>query len=246
MTPSSVRASLFVSITLLCPQISSAAFLVSIDDFSAGPQNLDLSGTSSGSITDAASGPASAILGGEREAQFMVTSNPVLGTVIATIGAGVAAIDLDPLVTAGLELVYDGAGSGGLGGADLTLSGGGAIAIEVLSTDFSTTLSLDVVDLAGAAANSSHTTPGGILSPETFTFAFDDFTAVGGFDWTMIDSLRLSAVPSEGTDVVIGGIGTQALPVPEPSVTLLGLAALGSSLRRRRSPSVGVSAGRNT
>jgi len=227
-----LSASAGLAAFLLLPHTSSAAFIVTIDDYSSGSQTLSLSGQPPGTVFETATGSPSAMIGGEREAIFVLQANPFEGEATASLGSGQAVFDLDPFVDTELELYYDGAGNSGLGGTDFSI--GSSIGLELVSAEFTIEAGIELTDQANATVSLLRTTPGAILSPETLTFEFVDFTGDAGFDWTSIDAVRFTLDPSDGTDLVIGGIGVQAVPVPEPSALALVGITLGLMLRRRR------------
>lgn len=220
---------------LLVSPTAHAAFLMNIDDFEDGMQSLDFTGTS-GITTEPVVGAGGAIVGLERSTTFSVVSNPLpTAASFEAANPSIMAIDFGPFVEGSVELVYDGVGSAGLGGIDLTAGGANTFGFDVLSSEQDLTIQISLWDLAGVAASHSGVVPGGVTSSQVFEYGYADFAVGPGFDWTAVDSIELDFEPLIGGDFVVDGIGTLAVPptVPEPSAAIL-LMVSGVSLLMRR------------
>jgi hypothetical protein len=229
----SMKLLLFTAASLL--PLSAATIVSQIDNFSVGMQVVDLSGTT-GTATDTFTDISGNVIGGERILSLSVLSNPLAQTAKAAVGVGgqnVMTLDLGVLVSATATLVYGGNGSAGLGGVNLTAGGANAIAIIVTSLLNPSGLLVSVTDTSNQTATLSVTSPGNILSPETLTFPYADFTNGTSTDFGMIDRIEFGFQPNLGEDLILGFVGTAQVPEPHASLFLI-FGALSLCLNQRR------------
>lgn len=102
---------------------ASPAAGVLVDDFATPTVPVTIADPGVSSTTDAGG------IGGEREAT--ITRLAGAGTMSATIGNNALSFTAPPNTRGELELLYDGVGSPGLGGADLTAAGANALRVRV-------------------------------------------------------------------------------------------------------------------
>ena len=209
---------------------ASAAFTITVDDFEAGPLNLVQTGV--GTNTSVQGGlPNANVLGGERETVLQVfTSDFGLSTQVNVLtGPGLLAVSNDAGNDSRVTQTYDGAGSAGLGGVDLTVGGGSFFQFDVVSSDLGVTVTVNVEDTLGNTGSLTYAIPG----PGILNFAFTSFS--GSVDFTTVDSIQVVYNAPVDADYVIEffGVGTA---VPEPAsvvMAVMGATAVGGFARRR-------------
>jgi len=221
---------------------SNAAIVLSLDTFADGAQTIgfpNTTGTPTGTASSTATGAS--IVGGERELNYAVTSNPFSG--IGTEGNATIdtlrnefEINTDSGVISNASLLYDGANSVGLGGFNLLQSDANAITLEIIDLDIQVSIAVTVTDLLGNTGSFTHTNLQDTGSLNTVHFFFDDFSNATNIDFSSVDALNIDMNVSDGTDFVLRLVGTSNVqPVPEPSSGILLLASmLPLVLRRRR------------
>lgn len=180
------------------------------------------------------------IIGTEREVSIGILSGGGFvsaGTVDAAMGPGAVGPDtsktlqLSNSVTSlgRFELLYDGVGSAGLGGADFDTNWD-ALVVDFASVQGAGNLTLAVTD--NATGVGSLTLP--VSSAGMITFPFSSFPDV---DFMAVDSVKFTLDTTEAaSDFSIGAITREAI-VPEPGCSLmaiLGLACLAGFRRRAR------------
>lgn len=138
-------------------------------------------------------------------------------------------------------VVWDGMGSTGIGGLDLTDSGtNDALILDVISADASLILTFTVRDTFGAIASLTQSAAETLDEPLSLAFLFSDFS--GSVDFTSLDSISLTlsgtAAALDATiDLFYAGSTQPVAAVPVPAAGLLlagGIAALGVAKRRKR------------
>jgi hypothetical protein len=237
---------------------SAQAGYISIDEFTAAPQSLNLA--ANGQVSSMNNGGGGAVVNGTIAGQYRdLTLNvisigfgPDSSAVVTTSGQGVfthvqgsetrsqTMITWDGFDADGTdEYSLNGAGafdsSGALpdGNMNLDLSSLTEFQIGVISADQSTRWEIQVYDGVTAASVALGPLPAGIVPPGTaLSISFDLF---GGINFSSIDSIRLianSPNPVNNLDTTIDFFRA----VPEPlSVGLFGLGLLGLANARRRS-----------
>lgn len=138
-------------------------------------------------------------------------------------------------------LLWDGLGSVGLGGVDLTDRGtNNALFLDVVFADANLTLSFSVTDTHGATSTLTQTVSQTLVDPTSMAFLFDDFT--GSADFTSLNSISLIlSGTTQGLDATIDTVYAAstlsplpAVPVPAAGWLMLGgLMALGTLKRRK-------------
>ncbi|MFC3059620.1 VPLPA-CTERM sorting domain-containing protein [Paenirhodobacter populi] len=135
-------------------------------------------------------------------------------------------------------VLWDGIGSTGLGGVDLTDGGtNNALFLDVIFADANLTLSFSVTDTAGFTSTISKTVAESLLEPTSLSFLFSDFSGSANFSSLNSISLILTGT-TQGLDASIDTVyAASTLPaVPLPAAGWLmvgGLAALGVMKRRK-------------
>ncbi|MBX9585350.1 MAG: PEP-CTERM sorting domain-containing protein [Gemmataceae bacterium] len=209
---------------------ASAAITITVDDYTAGPLALVQTGAGTTGATQGGLPPAN-VLGTERESTLNVTASDFgLSTAINILtGPGVQAISDDAGNASTLTQLYDGPGSAGLGGVDLTAGGGAFFEFDVISSDLGVTITITVEDTLGNTSSLTLPTAG----PGLLDFDFASF--VGTADFTSVNAIQVVFDSPRDADTVLDFFGVGA-PVPEPaSVGLLlsGVVAAGGFARRR-------------
>jgi hypothetical protein len=217
--------------------IGSANALI-IDDFSVS-QSLSDPGTTSGFVV----GASTSIIGTEREAGVVRVTGGDPATLAFNSGAsGTMSIANGTGGTSMSTVLWDGAGSAGLGGEDLTVSGAqDAFDLRVIANDFAAQVTITVADTFGNIAELTQASPGGIPGPASIPFLFEyaDFNLlVGAFiDFASIDAIGLEVNANlNATDIELDFFGTTTTEMPEPTALAiigLGLAGIGFARRRR-------------
>ena len=134
-------------------------------------------------------------------------------------------------------LTYDGVGSAGLGGVDLTNGGAfDSVDVNFSGVQGSGDLMVSFTDTMGNTGSSNLT----VNSAGTYSFAFSD-SAYSGIDFTSIDSVVVVLeTDATASDFAISEI-TRGAAVPEPSsiaLTFLGAGCLLAARRRKVTASV--------
>lgn len=225
---------LTLAVVALAGTTASAAGLT-IDDFGApGVRSawvISLLNPNPTALTTADAG----ILGGERELEIAVAGVPTLVSAAGSVGEGTLAAGSTGASAVEHTLVYDGVGSTGLGGVDLTASGN-KLVLDFLFNDAaaagSTSIDVVMLDTGAGSAAFSGAIPASAVS-FSYVIPFAAFTPAGGFSFAAVDTigLRFNGALVKNIDFELDGIRV----VPEP--TTLALAGLGLAglfaLRRR-------------
>lgn len=212
--------------------VAGSAHAIVIDDFTTGSFSQDLT---TGSWVGSQAG---SMLGGERDAGFVVLDNPQSVNVHMEAGSGfyVGAGGSQAMAEFGLD--YDGAGDEidntapfeyGPGLTGFGLSASESVRISFLANDQDLTVNVFALSGQGTGTSSSTTiVAGGQTSPFDVDFSFASFT--GNADLSNIDRLVIVFDTSPSGDFALSQVST----VPEPaSMAILGLGALGLIRRRR-------------
>jgi len=206
-----------LAIALLIPQQAQAQYYI-IDNFSTDQTVGTLS--SPGIIATEVSGVG--IIGTERciEMELISTTGAAL-----TVGvdSGTFYSGQGPMVTARVQIVWDGTSGGGtndcspvatsgLGGVDLTDSGGtpqDAFLLVVNSDDFPVDLDITVYDTSGGSDTVTLSLPGGVFAPVDFIIPFSDFT---GVNFTTVGAIEINYQDSDPLDLIVDEFRTTSLP----------------------------------
>lgn len=139
-------------------------------------------------------------------------------------------------------VTWDGQGSTGLGGVDLTSAGtNDALFLDVVFADANLVLSFTIRDTLGAISTITTTVAETLTDPTSLTFLFSSFTGTANF--ALVDSITLTlSGTTQGLDASIdtvyaGSTQPEVAPVPLPAAGFLlagGVLALGAAKRRKR------------
>lgn len=139
-------------------------------------------------------------------------------------------------------VVWDGAGSTGLRGLDLTSGGtNDALFLDVVFADASLSLTFNIRDTTGAVSTITTTVSETVEEETSLTFLFSSFT--GSANFALVDSISLIlSGTAQSLDATIDTVyAASTLPpvaeVPVPAAGLLlagGVLALGAANRRKR------------
>ncbi|MBX9585349.1 MAG: PEP-CTERM sorting domain-containing protein [Gemmataceae bacterium] len=209
---------------------ASAGITLVIDDYTAGPLTLTQTGVGVMSATQGGLPPAN-VLGGERETTLNVTASDFgLSTSLDILtGPGIQSVSNDAGNSSIVTQTYDGAGSAGLGGIDLTANGGSFFLFGVISSDLGVTITINVEDTLGNTSTMSQAIPG----PGLLAFDFGSF--LGSADFTSADSIQVVFNAPRDADYVVDFFGVAGVPEPASvGLALTGLAAFGGLARVRR------------
>ena len=139
-------------------------------------------------------------------------------------------------------VVWDGQGSTGIGGVDLTSNGtNDALFLDVVFADANLTLTFSIRDTTGAISTLTKTVNETLEEPTTLSFLFSDFT--GSANFALVDSITLilsgTGLALDATIDTVYAASTlpAAAEVPVPAAGWLlagGVLALGAAKRRKR------------
>lgn len=206
---------------------------VVIDDFEAGPFSLSHPGANTG----VQPGPASSIVGTEREGSLNAGSAvnaSVTADLELTAGDDATIIAFNNTGGGGGALAaffYDGVGQAGLGDVDLTEGGQhDRILVTLTRADGAGPSDSMVTRVSDMGVNVSELTYH-ITGPGVYEFVYSDFIA-GPADFAHVLYVTFGINNGVGS-YTLSDIRTAGPPVPEPAgLGLIGLAMLGSRKRR--------------
>ncbi len=225
-------------IVMLCCTVvvllAAPAKAVVIDDFEEGPFSLSHPGTN----TDIQTGPASSIVGTEREVSLNAGSAPtasVTADLQLTPDPDATIIAFNNTGDGGGALAaffYDGVGQAGLNNVDLTEGGQhDRILVTLTRADGAGPMDSMVTKVSDMAVNDSELTHH-ITGPGVYEFLYSDFIA-GPTDFAHALYVTFGINNGVGT-YVLSDIRTAGPPIPEPAgLGLLGLAMITARRRRR-------------
>lgn len=207
------------------------AFAVIIDDFTSGPGSARIT---SGSRVEFQAGT---MIGGERDVEMRILSNPFNQAMDYTItGSGLSIVSNGFGTTSNFTLQYDGAGDETFGGSSLNMGpgfsptgfpGADRFRINFLGNDLPVNVQINVMDTSNNSSTMTlmQTTNGGVLD-----FMFSGFA--GSANFNNINRVDFVFGSTASGDFAIRSIEA----VPEPaSMIALGLGLTTLIARRRRS-----------
>ena len=219
----------------MTPGVASA---IVVDTFSEGPQTVSVS-AAPGTDTDTVTGlTTTETIGGARmltlellESDFGGTSSDVVNTAM-----GLMSYNNDSGNLSTLEVLWDADGAG-LGGVDITDGGTDiGLSLALLASDLGGVIEFTIMDTAAEGGDSASLA---LVAPDSASilfFTYEDFVGVGDVNLEMIDSIKMVITPEKDGDYTIDLLES-GNPIPEPvtaSLGALGIAALGTTLRRRQ------------
>jgi hypothetical protein len=231
--------SLALSLVTVIPAGAMVTSVGVIDDFTMGPQILDLTG-GTGVSAGSAMGDPDNILGEERDVVLTVTENPPspIRTAFAQLdnmGSNILNISFGPNVAGMVSLTYNGEDDMGLGGFNLEAEGATMFAIDVLFSDALFDIIVRVVDTDTNEAIRTYSqisTIGGM--GKILQIDYNSFS--GSADFTIADSVSFEIAPSSpGFDFTADRI-FRAIPEPSSVMLLIGSGLL-MVVRHRRTGS---------
>ena len=231
-----MKTTLLAAALAAAPLAASAATLV-IDDFTSTQIVADRSIEPAYPSISEAAGPT--VVGGFRELTVRtLNGGGVFASTLSSNASGEGRLNFSNQSNQrGVGTVlYDGEGSAGLGGLDLTFGGGTRFAFAVQNADAAMTIRSTVTDTSGASSMLERTFPGSIAGSR-ISFAFADFAGVA--DFASVDAIAFTFSGPQDLDASFDRIvvaGSPAAPVPLPAGGALLAAALLAfgALRRLR------------
>jgi hypothetical protein len=213
------------SLLLLSSAQASAFVIDTFDDATFVQANV-------GTPTDSAITASGSFLGTNRklEVNHISGANNVDAEIDAS-GNSLLNISLGGSTIGDVSVLWD-----NLGGIDITAGATlNAISLGIVFDDLPADITIQLFD-GTFLGQLTHTTIGGIFSPETANLLFASFSNTANLNFTSIESIKLIVEPLfPAADLQIDFIETAFVVVPEPSTALLfggGLLVLG--LRRRQ------------
>ena len=225
----------------LLPSVGGA---MTIDTFEAGQFSLTLSAPGTTSGTQGSS--LTNVIGGEREVTLNWTG-PTSGYIVGTDDA-VANVPSSPPILSWneddgiygwLKLVYDGTGSTGLGGVDLTDAGTSPqMLVDFQMIDQDADVKITLTDTAATPVSHSVTKTVDVTGYTTnliVAFELSDF-ATAGVDTTKIDKIEYLFTSTAAGDYQIRLLESGIIPEPLTMLAVFtGVTGLAGYLRKRRS-----------
>ena len=177
-----------------------------------------------------------AILGGYRDLSIK-TLNKRPGPFASTLSTNVDGEELLNFSNQSFQsgigtLLYNGQGSNGLGGVDLTFGGvGQAFRFVVENADAALTIESIVSDTSGRASMLKQTFPETIVG-DRITFLFDEYS--GNADLTAANAIRFVFSGPENLDASFALLGVATIPLPAGGALLGGALLAFVAVGRRR------------
>ena len=226
---------LFLSLALAAAPLAASAATLVIDDFSTRQVLADRP-TPAFPKSSEAYGPS--VIGGYREMAvktLMKRPGPFATTFSSNVdGEELLNFSNQSGQQGTATLLYDGAGSAGLGGIDLTVGGGKGFQFLVENADASLTIASTVWDVAGRQSSFEQTFPQTIVGGR-ISFRFADFG--GRADFTSTNAIRFVFSGPPNLDASVALLAVSPIPVPAGGLllgTVLAALSLGASALRRR------------
>ncbi|OSP54324.1 hypothetical protein [Pseudoruegeria sp. SK021] len=180
------------------------------------------------------------VIGGYRDISVVSSATAYFGSILQVVD-GEGSIDLSNTrgVTGSGSVTWDGMGSTGLGGIDLTDGGSNdALITSIVFSRGSGALTFSAVDTNGVSGMATYAFNTDISSASPVAFLFSSFS--NGVDLTSVNSLTMlmsgiDPAASNSVGSVYAGVAPVPAPVPLPAAgLLLGTVLLGGGVAARR------------
>ncbi len=182
---------------------------------------------------------SAAKIGGYRD--MRVTNNSTTRTSATTLTSQDGLLDFSNaarIIGTG-TLTWNGLGSVGLGGVDITDSAtNNALFLDVIFADANLTLSFSVTDTSNRTSTLTQIVAETLTDPTSLAFLFSDF--VGSADFSSLNSITFTLSGTTAgldatIDTIYSGSTLPAVPLPAAGWLMLGaFGAMGAVARRRR------------
>ena len=202
-----------------------------IDNFDAGRQISEVHGTTGSASSTGTASSSTDIIGLEREILLTVTANQNARNASTGVDGGLFSVSNDPGVESTTVVTWDGVGSAGLGGIDLTSGLASNAFILNVTNNENVLAEISVTDTSSNTSTLASTA----LTLGDNLFFFTSFT--GSADFESVDSIHLKLTGPAAFDLAFDSFDAGTQGVPEPSsfaLLAVGFAVVGFGVFRKR------------